>query len=112
MIYFYAFLCILAIASGQLLFKTTAHELNQSASFINFQALLYFGAAVALYGITSVGWVLILRKIELGRIYPFMALSFLLVPLGSYIFFNERFHTSYYIGVIFIIIGILIVVRN
>src|SRR5690606_41278160 len=56
-------------------------------------------AAMMLYGITSVGWVWVLQRIELGRVYPLMALAFVLVPVASHFVFGERFQTQYFIGV-------------
>ncbi|WP_459200419.1 EamA family transporter, partial [Pseudomonas tremae] len=65
----------------------------------------------ALYGITTLAWVWVLQKIELGKVYPLMALAFVLVPIGSHFFFGERFQPQYFLGVAIIIIGILIAVR-
>jgi drug/metabolite transporter (DMT)-like permease len=111
LVYIYALLCVIAIAAGQLLFKLTAHELNQGTTLFNIKALIYFSIAIVIYGLTSIGWVTILKKTELGRIYPLMALAFLLVPLGSYIYLGERFQPHYFLGVALIIVGIIITIR-
>ncbi len=107
-----AFLCVLGMASGQILFKQAANELSQANVFMNYKALQYFLSAVFLYGLTSIGWVFILRSIDLGRIYPLMALSFIIVPVGSFFILSERFQPQYFIGVALIIIGIIIAVRS
>ena len=67
---------------------------------------------MAIYGLTSIAWVYILRNIELGRIYPVMALAFIFVPLGSYFVFGERFNSQYAIGLILIVLGIVVVTRS
>ena len=110
--YALAFFCVLGIATGQILFKLTAIELGQVALLYNYKAFIYFISAVAVYGLTSIGWVIVLKNVDLGRIYPFMALAFVLVPLGSYYILNERFQSQYFIGVIIIMIGIIITVRS
>jgi drug/metabolite transporter (DMT)-like permease len=105
-----AILCVLGLAIGQVLFKLSAAALAESGSFFALKPTTTLFAALCLYGITSVAWVWVLQKVELGRIYPLMALAFVLVPLGSYLFFGERFHPQYFVGVALIMVGIYIAV--
>ena len=109
--YAIAILCVLGLAIGQILFKASAIKLAHIGSFFDFKVATMLLAAICLYGITSVAWVWVLQKVELGRVYPLMALAFVLVPLGSYIFFGERFSSQYFIGVALIIVGIIVTVR-
>lgn len=109
--YMAAFLCVLGLAIGQVLFKLSATALAQSGSFFNIKTVVTLLAAICLYGITSVAWIWVLQRIELGRVYPLMALAFVLIPLCSYIVFDERFQPQYFVGIAFIIIGIIIAVR-
>lgn len=109
--YVIAILCVIGLAVGQILFKISAMNLAISGSIFSPRAAGALFAALCLYGITSVAWVWILQKIELGRVYPLMALAFVLVPFGSYFVFGERFQFQYFIGVALIIAGIVIVVR-
>jgi drug/metabolite transporter (DMT)-like permease len=111
-LYAFALLCVLGIACGQILFKLSANELTSGNILMNVKAFSYFFIAIIIYGLTSIGWVLILKKIELGRIYPFMALAFIFVPLGSYLFLGERFQPHYYIGIALIVAGIIISYRT
>ncbi len=64
-----------------------------------------------MYGVTTIAWVWVLQKIELGRAYPLMAIAFVLVPIGSYFVFGERFQTQYFVGVLMIIFGILVTLK-
>ena len=66
---------------------------------------------MALYAITSIAWVWVLQKTDLGRVYPLMALAFILVPLSSHMVFGERFPAHYWVGVALIAVGIVIAVR-
>lgn len=109
--YVAAVFCVLGLAIGQLLFKVSATSLTESGSFFAFKTTVTFLAAMCLYGITSVAWVWVLQKIELGRVYPLMALAFVLVPLGSHLVFGERFQPQYFIGVAMIMAGIIVAVR-
>ena len=109
--YVATFLCVLGIAIGQILFKLSAISLKSSGSFFAIKTAALVLAAMCLYGVTSFVWVWALQKIELSRIYPFMALSFILVPLGSHFFLGEQLQPQYILGVAIIIAGIIVVVR-
>jgi drug/metabolite transporter (DMT)-like permease len=103
-----AIFCVLALVLGQLLFKFSAMSLSENENIFSLRNSWSFIAAIFLYGVTSIVWVWVLKKAELGRIYPIMAMAFLLVPLGSYFFFGERFSSQYFIGVFLIVLGIAI----
>ena len=106
-----ALVCVLCIALGQVLFRASALALNESGNYYDSKVIVLLVSAFGLYAATCVGWVLILQKTELGKIYPFMALTFVLVPLASYMVFGERFTGQYYIGVFFILSGIFFCVK-
>ncbi len=106
-----AVLCVVGLAIGQILFKMSAASLTETGSFFALKTLTTLFAAMMLYGITSIAWVWILQKTELGKVYPFMALAFILVPIGSHFVFGERFQLQYFIGIALIVLGIVIAVR-
>lgn len=110
-IYVAAILCVVGLAVGQILFKVSATALSQSGTFLAIKPAAILFAAMCLYGATSVAWVWVLQKVELGRVYPLMALAFVLVPLGSYLVFGERFQPQYFIGIAMIMVGIFIAVK-
>ena len=107
-----AVLCVVGLAVGQILFKISAMSLSQTGSFFAFKTAATLFSAMTLYAITSVAWVWVLQKVDLGRVYPLMALAFVLVPWGSHIFFGERFQPQYFVGVTLIVIGIVVAVRT
>lgn len=111
-IYVAAILCVVGMAVGQILFKVSATALAKAGTFFALKPAAILIAAMCLYGIISIAWIWILQKIELGRAYPLMALAFVLVPIGSYLVFGERFQTQYFVGVALIIVGIIIAVRS
>jgi len=110
--YTVAILCVIGLAGGQILFKISATALTESGSFFTIKTSTALFAAMCLYGITSVAWVWVLQKVELGKVYPMMALAFVLVPLGCHLVFGERFQTQYFVGVAMIMAGILISVKS
>ena len=111
MVQIVAVLCVVGLAIGQILFKVSATSLNESGSFFTFKTSSTLFAAMTLYAITSIAWVWVLQKVELGRVYPLMALAFVLVPLGSHLIFGERFQSQYFVGVALIISGILLAMK-
>jgi drug/metabolite transporter (DMT)-like permease len=104
-------LCVVGLAVGQILFKFSAISLSETGSFLAPKTALTLFLAMVLYAIITIAWVWVLQKVELGKAYPFMALAFVLVPLGSHFIFGERFNPQYFAGVALIIIGIVIVVK-
>lgn len=112
MFYVVAILCVVGIAIGQIMFKVSAIAMHKSGSMFSFNALSVLFIAFAIYGLTTIAWVWVLQKIELGKAYPLMALAFALVPLGSYVFLGEKFSSQYYIGVALIMLGIIVAVKS
>jgi drug/metabolite transporter (DMT)-like permease len=107
-----AVLCVVGLAVGQILFKVSAMSLSETGSFFAPKTAATLFSAMVLYAITSIAWVWVLQKVELGRVYPLMALAFVLVPLGSHFIFGERFQPQYFAGVALIMIGIVIAVKS
>jgi drug/metabolite transporter (DMT)-like permease len=107
-----AILCVVGIAVGQILFKLSAISLSETGSFFALKTFLTLFSAMLLYGITSIAWVWVLQKTDLGRVYPLMAIAFILVPIGSYLIFGERFQSQYFVGVVLIIIGVFTVLKS
>ena len=112
MTYVMALLCVVGIASGQVLFKLSADSLHRVGTLLDAGTMLLLVLSFSLYGLTTVGWIWILQKASLGRLYPFMALSFVLVPLASHFVFGERFAPQYFAGVALIVAGIVVAVRS
>jgi drug/metabolite transporter (DMT)-like permease len=111
MTYLIAIICVVGIATGQILFKLSAASLQRTGSFFDPSTPVTLVSAFALYGLTTIAWVWVLQKIELGRVYPLMALAFVLVPIGSHVFLGERFQPQYFIGVALIMVGIFFAVK-
>ncbi|MBA1204476.1 4-amino-4-deoxy-L-arabinose-phospho-UDP flippase [Pseudomonas capeferrum] len=112
MMYAIALLCVVGIATGQIMFKLSASSLQRAGTIFDLKTLMILGAAFALYGITTIAWVWVLQKIELGKAYPLMALAFVLVPIGSHFILGERFQVQYFVGVAFIMFGIVLAVKS
>lgn len=112
MTYVIALICVIGIACGQILFKLSATSLKKTGSLFDPSTLMLLASSFALYGIMTIAWIWVLQKAELGKVYPLMALAFVIVPLGSHLVFGERFQTQYFVGVALIMAGIIVTVRS
>ncbi len=109
--YFWALLCMVGISLGQLIFKFVGNRLsgNSFTSLITQADILAaFSAGLVLYGVATIFWVLALRDLPLSRAYIFMALAFVLVPVGAWLVFGEALSLRYWAGVFLIVAGIVV----
>ncbi len=85
--------CIIAaigVASGQIMIKAGSQVWASAGTIFDLRVWAWVLSAFALYGFSSIGWLYILRQVPLSSAYPFLSLTFIVVPLGGYVFFSER----------------------
>ncbi len=85
----YTLLCVLGISIGQLMFKKAAAMLPTPFSLLQLMQNGWLIAALILYGVTTLGWIWILRHAPLHIAYPFMGLAFLIVPVLAWALLGE-----------------------
>jgi drug/metabolite transporter (DMT)-like permease len=103
--------CVLVISTGQLLFKLASGHLDFRRPLADPQGLVILAIALALYGAATLVWVAVLRHAPLSRIYPLMALSFVVTPLGGMVFLKEPIPGAYWAGVALILAGLVVISR-
>ena len=103
--------CVLVISSGQLLFKIASGLIDFRRPLAEPQGLAVLGLALALYAGATLVWVMTLKHAPLSRIYPVMALSFVLTPLGGMLFLKEPISGAYWAGVGLILAGLVVISR-
>ena len=59
-------------------------------------------------GIAAVCWIFALTKFDLSRAYPFMSATFVLVLIGSAVFFNENLSPFKVAGLALIVAGLAV----
>lgn len=104
--------CVVMIAGGQLLFKIAANRLSGPDIFADPTGLIVLAVALGIYGIATIAWILVLRQAPLTRVYPLMALAFVLVPLGSRFVLGESLSPQYWIGVVLLAAGLVLIGRS
>jgi drug/metabolite transporter (DMT)-like permease len=105
----FTFLCVLCISIGQLLFKKAAAVLPATFSVAALFGNGWLIASLILYGLTTLGWVWILRHAPLHLVYPFMGLAFLIVPMLAWLFLGEPLHWRTLLGGLLIMAGVVLV---
>lgn len=98
--------CVLAISTGQILFKRAALEIEHLDGWLHFRVLLIVGIAFVVYGGATLMWIHVLRTTALTIAYPLIALSFVAVPLLSWWLMDEQLKVSTIIGAIIIVLGV------
>ena len=69
-----------------------------------FGFILYFGSALS--------WMIVLSRTELSFAFPFLAISYVLIMLISWIFFKEPVNIYRWTGTFFTVIGIVFISRT
>jgi hypothetical protein len=103
-----ALLCVILIATGQILFKLTANSINAAGTIVDRTVVSLGLASLAIYAVATVLWVFLLQTAQLSRAYPYMALSFVIGPGELGIFPRAPFSVGYMGGLMLIVIGLVI----
>jgi multidrug transporter EmrE-like cation transporter len=101
-----------AMVVGQILFKMSAQYLvvekgpvNLLLSLLTWQFIL----AMVFYSTATFLWVILLKYVPISRAYPFVALSFVLLPIASYFLFGDPLTTRYFSGLAFFMTGLFLI---
>lgn len=105
-------LVVLLLSAGQIFFKLAAPQIRigsirDTALSLALNPHLVIG--VAIYGLATLLWVVVLRDVPLSRAYPVTALGMLLVPAIGLFLFKEPFSWSLVGGGALMIAGVYII---
>lgn len=101
---------VLSLVVGQLLFRATAIVWASGRPLFSIPVLIRLVPSLTFYALSTLAWVWVLRTVPLKSAYPFMALAFVLVPLGAHWLFGEVVTLQYLAGTCLIMIGVVITV--
>lgn len=104
---------------GQIMLKTGMNNAGGKANAVGMAALLNAIKAIGnpwvfmgftLYGISSILWLMILKKVSLSTAYPMISLSYVFVVVLSAVFLRERPHWGTTTpGLLLIIVGVTLI---
>jgi uncharacterized membrane protein len=120
MVYLYVLISVVCMSAAHLLVKkgiTVVGQYPQSVAellpfFGKVFTNMYILGALALALITGLSWFLALTRAELSHIYPFVALSFILIGIFSALIFNENVTVLRWVGIAIVCVGVAIVARS
>ncbi|MCL2460239.1 MAG: EamA family transporter [Euryarchaeota archaeon] len=72
----------------------------------------YVVLGVGMYGLSMLCWLVALSRKDLSYVYPFIALTFIIVLLASKFLFNEELPALRIVGTLIVILGILVIVQT
>jgi len=101
-----------AMVAGQILFKLSSqHLVLEEGPARLFLSLLTweFVSAMLFYSIGTFLWVVLLKYVPLSRAYPFVALSFALLPIAAHFLFDEPITARYAVGLAVFLAGLYLV---
>ena len=96
--YIFLTFAIFTTAFGQFFYKKYSLSHNYK----------YFYLTIILFIVTPIFSYMALKKLPIDIVYMFTSLTILLVLLLSKIFLNEKIAPKTYIGVVFIILGVIL----
>ena len=68
-------------------------------------------AAIPVYAISNIGWVIVLSRLNLSVAYPFLATLYIFIPILSVLFLSESMSIQHWIGILVIGLGVGIVLN-
>lgn len=97
---------VLMLGIGQVLFKVAASslQLSEVRSYLSVPLL----AALLIYGLATLAWLVVLSRVPLSSAFPFYGLGFFIVPLLSVVLLSEPFRWSTFVGGAIIAVGIVV----
>lgn len=104
-------LCVIGLAAGNLLFKFTANEWKISGTLLNIKPLTYLFVSLTVYGCATICYIWLLQGQALSAVYPVLALTYVLVPLGAYLLFGESLSWYQILGFALILTGVVLATR-
>lgn len=114
------FISVFLAVVGQLLLKTGMlrvgkFSFNISTLVHQYTRILlnpFVIAGLFAFFISMLVWLYVLSRMELSFAYPFVALNYVLILLGSYFLFKETITLHKMIGVVVIVIGVYLISRG
>lgn len=119
--HFYIFLSILFGVVSQLIIKWQMSSFSfddyqtwQEKYVLAFSMLLnpYIIVSLILTFLAGITWMIAMTKFEISYAYPFTLLGLVLVTIFSVVFFGESINIYKLIGIVFIILGIVVISKG
>lgn len=113
--YVWLIVSVLLGAAGQVLMKWGVSSLKPAVagwlSWSYLSSVWPIAAGLGGYGLSSVFWLMALRKFPLSTAYPMVSLGYIVVMVLGYYLFQESLSPQKWFGAAFITFGVLLIAR-
>ncbi|MDF2634275.1 MAG: protein of unknown function transrane [Pelosinus sp.] len=100
-------------AVGQIAFKFGAMQMVENPGVTLLEKIKFpIVLGLFLYGISTILWIMALKRVELSYAYPMVSLGYIFVFIASYFIFHEPLNWLRVGGMIFILAGITLVAKS
>ena len=108
---------ILFASSGQILWKIGMTDIGpitslSTGSLISMIMSPWVIGGTMSYALSTIFWLIALSRADLSFVYPFIALTFVIIFIASFILFHENISAMRISGAIIILCGIIVLVRG
>lgn len=102
---------IICTSTSQLLQKRIANQLTHKS---NFEILKFysFWISLCLLGLGFMSWLALLSQWPLSVAHPTLSANYILIVIFAKLYFKETISTQRYIGIFFILIGIIFIITG
>jgi drug/metabolite transporter (DMT)-like permease len=107
-LYLLLVLSAFSAAGGQMLFRVGAQGRTALVQFINWPLAIGIG----LYGLSTLLWIYALSRLPLKNVYPFTALTFVLVYGAAIVVLGERPSWRGFVGITVVLAGLYFIVTD
>lgn len=112
------FISIILICTGSMLLKYGVSQIGgitlQNLSSLAFQLITNIPLIIGiiLYLLSSLTWMLALSRSDLSKAYPILASAYALVPILSWIIFNDTISILRWSGIATVCIGVILMSKS
>jgi len=100
-------------AVGQIAFKYGAMQMVEHPGVTLLEKIKWpIVLGLFLYGISTILWIIALKKVELSYAYPMVSLAYIFIFIASYFLFNEPISWLRIGGAVLILTGIILVAKS
>jgi drug/metabolite transporter (DMT)-like permease len=108
------FISVFLGAMGQIAMKNGINgvEINAIIDLPKIVSNIYVWLGLSLYGVSAVFWLVALTRFDVSYMYPLVSMGYVLTAVFAYVFLHESIGVYRWLGILLIIGGVLLIVRN
>jgi drug/metabolite transporter (DMT)-like permease len=92
-------------AAGQIFLKLGATHAQSLTDYLNIKLAVGF----LLYAVGAMFWIVALTKLPLSKVYPYTALTFIIVYVASFVLLGEQITVGVIAGALLVLAGLLVI---